>query len=163
MHLQTEQLGAAQTERCPTLVLGLGNILLRDEGVGVRVIEAMDHLALPPHVELFDGATAGLDLLDVLADRRRVIVVDAIDGAYEPGTVVRLGSEDLAPSACPNVSMHEVGFTEALTAARHLGVEPEEVVVIGVAPHDLRSGLELSPDIARILPKIIALVLMEME
>ncbi len=51
---------------CPTLVLGLGNILLRDEGVGVRVVEAMTHLDLPPDVELFDGATAGLDLINAL-------------------------------------------------------------------------------------------------
>ena len=78
------------THSCPMLVLGVGNILLRDEGIGVRVVEAMQKLDLPPEVELFDGATAGMDLLNVLADRRKVIVIDAIEGDYEPGTVLRL-------------------------------------------------------------------------
>ena len=68
----------------PVLVLGIGNILLRDEGVGVRVIEALGSHKLPAGVERADGGTAGADLVDLLADRRKVIVVDAIEGAWPP-------------------------------------------------------------------------------
>lgn len=144
---------------CPTLVLGLGNILLRDEGVGVRVVEAMEGLELPPDVELVDGGTAGLDLLEVLAHRRKVIVVDAVEGTSAPGTVLRLSPEDLVPQAAPAVSLHEMGFLETLTVARQLGIAPAEVVVLGIKPKEVSCGLDLSPEIARLVPRVIDLVL----
>lgn len=146
----------------PILVLGLGNILLRDEGVGVRVIEAMQKMNLPPDVELFDGATAGLDLLDVLADRRKVIVIDAMDGEAAPGTVVRLQPSDLAPQSSAGLSLHEIGLLETLITAERLGIRPEEVVVLGVKPKDLSHGLDLSPEIAELVPRIVDMVLAEL-
>jgi hydrogenase maturation protease len=142
--------------------LGLGNILLRDEGVGVRVVQAMEGLALPPGVELFDGATAGLDLLDVLADRQRVIVVDAIAGDNAPGTVVRLTPEDLVGHSGQAVSLHELGFLETLVLARQLGIAPPEIVIFGIQPREVDSGLDLSPEIAGLVPEIIRLVLAEL-
>lgn len=159
---QAEQSRRTRSQRCPTLVLGLGNILLRDEGVGVRVVQAMERLALPPDVELFDGATAGLDLLDVLADRRKVIVIDAIEGDSAPGTVLRLGLDDLVPQGSHPVSLHEVGLFEALAAAKQLGVAPPQVIIFGVRAHDVSCGLDLSPEIARLVPEIIELVLAEL-
>ena len=163
MQTQTQQTTRATSQTRPTLVLGLGNILLRDEGVGVRVVQAMEHLTLPPDVELFDGATAGFDLLDVLADRRQVIVIDAISGSSEPGTVLRLSPEDLVPQHAPGVSLHEVGLLEALTMARQLGVAPQEVVILGIKPHDVGCGLDLSPETARLVPRIIELARAEIE
>lgn len=163
MHPQTEQRCRTQTGQCPTLVLGLGNILLRDEGVGVRVVEAMQALELAPDVELFDGATAGLDLLDVLADRRKVIVIDAIEGDSAPGTVVRLRPEDLVPRSAQSVSLHEVGLLETLAVAGQLGIAPEEVIVIGIKPKDVSCGLTLSQEIARLVPRVVEVVLAELE
>ena len=160
---QTQQRSRTRTRPCPILVLGVGNILLRDEGVGVRVVEAMAEMELPPDVELFDGATAGLDLLDVLADRRRVVVIDAVKGDYEAGTVLRLGPEDLLPSDGRGVSLHEIGLLEALMLAERLGTPPQEVIVLGVKPRDVGCGLALSPEIARLVPRIIELVLTELE
>ena len=81
--------GGGAKRRCPILVLGIGNILLCDEGVGVRVIEALQTMELPATVEVFDGATAGVDLLDVLADRRKVIVIDAVQADGPCGAVFR--------------------------------------------------------------------------
>lgn len=163
MLAQPQQPAPAQGQRCSTLVLGLGNILLRDEGVGVRVVQALERLALPPDVELFDGATAGLDLLDVLADRRKVIVIDAIAGDSAPGTVLRLTPADLVPHPGRPVSLHEVGFVETLTMARHLGIAPAQVVVLGVKPYDIACGLDLSPEIARLVPRLMELVLAEVQ
>ena len=151
-----------QAPPCPTLVLGLGNILLRDEGVGVRVVEALQCTALPPGVELFDGATAGLDLVDVLADRRKVIVIDAVDGGGEPGTVMRFRAEDLMPREGGAVSLHDLGLLEALAVARQLGIAPREIVIFGVRPHVVDSGLDLSPEVARLVPRIAELVLAEL-
>jgi hydrogenase maturation protease len=155
--------GAAAFGVRPILVLGLGNILLQDEGVGVRVVEAMQDVKLPPDVELFDGATAGLDLLDVLADRRKVIVIDAVEGDSPPGTVLRLGPDELLPGDGPGVSLHEVGLMEALTVARQLGTAPQEVVVLGVRPQEIGYGLTLSPPIARLVPRIVELIVAELE
>ncbi|UCG15951.1 MAG: hydrogenase maturation protease [Phycisphaerales bacterium] len=140
----------------------MGNILLRDEGVGVRVVEAMERLELPPEVELFDGATAGLDLVDVLADRCKVIVIDAIDGDSKPGTVLRLTPEDVAPQEDRGVSLHEIGLLETLMVARQLGVAPQETIIFGVKPHDVGCGLDLSAEMARLVPRIIGLVLAEL-
>jgi hydrogenase maturation protease len=148
---------------CPVLVLGVGNILLRDEGIGVRVVQAMEGMELPPGVELFDGATAGFDLIDALADREKVIVIDAADGDFQPGTVLRLTPEDLAPQRQQRASLHEIGIMETLTAARRLGVAPKEVVIIGVKPRHTGWGLELSPEIADLIPAIIELVRAEFQ
>ena len=153
----------AQTRPCPTLVLGLGNVLLRDEGVGVRVVQALERVILPPDVEVFDGATAGVDLLDVLADRRKVVVIDAIAGDSPPGTVLRLTPADLAPRHEPGVSLHDFGLLETLALAEQLNAAPKEVVIIGVKPHSVACGLELSPELARTVPQIVELVLAELE
>ena len=114
--------------RRPILVLGIGNILLRDEGVGVRVIEQMQKLRLPDDVELVDGGTAGADLLDVLAERRKVIVIDAVQADCEPGTVLRFTADDLVRPDRVGMSLHELGLGEALAMTRQLGCVPEEVV-----------------------------------
>jgi hydrogenase maturation protease len=130
--------------------------------VGVRVIEAMQRVDLPPDVELFDGATAGLDLLDVLANRRKVIVIDAMDGEAAPGTVARLQPGDLAPQGSAGLSLHEIGLLETLLAAKRLGICPEEVVILGIKPKDLDCGLDLSPEIAALVPRIVDMVLSEL-
>ncbi|MBN2446322.1 MAG: HyaD/HybD family hydrogenase maturation endopeptidase [Phycisphaerae bacterium] len=160
--LQESQQPVAAPAAYPTLVLGLGNILMRDEGIGVRVIEALQGRQLPPGVELFDGATAGPDLLDVLAGRRQVIVIDALDGDYEPGTVLLLNASDLAAQPRQCVSLHEIGLFETLAMTRMLGESPRGVVIIGVKPFDVSCGLALSPGLTHLLPRIIDVVLAEL-
>ena len=147
--------------RPPILVLGIGNILLRDEGVGVRVIEQMREMHLPDDVELVDGGTAGADLLDVLAERRKVIVIDAVQADCEPGIVLRFTADDLVRPNGVGMSLHELGLGEALTMTRQLGCAPEDVVVFGIKPKNIECGLELSAEIAASVPKVVELVLAE--
>ncbi len=149
--------------RRPILILGIGNILLRDEGVGVRVIEQMQKLRLPDDVELVDGGTAGADLLDVLAERRKVIVIDAVQADCEPGTVLRFSADDLTRPDGVGMSLHELGLGEALIMTRQLGCAPEDVVVFGIKPREITCGLELSEEIAASVPKVVKLVLAEIE
>ena len=163
MLASAEKPARTQARPCPVLVLGVGNILLRDEGVGVRVVQAMERMPLSPEVEVFDGATAGLDLLDVLCDRRKVVVIDAIDADVAPGTVIRFESADLVPRDGQNMSLHEFGLLETLAVARQLGTAPAEVVIIGVKPKDVTCGLELSPEIAGLVPDIINAVTAELK
>jgi len=152
---------SAACSRCQILVLGIGNILLRDEGVGVRVIEQMQKMRLPDDVELIDGGTAGADLLDVLAERRKVIVIDAVQADCEPGVVLRFSADDLTRPNGVGMSLHELGLGEALAMTRHLGCAPEDVVVFGIKPRDISCGLELSEEIAGTVSKVVELVLAE--
>lgn len=151
------------TKPAPTLVLGIGNILLRDEGVGVHVVRALEQQAWPTEIELFDGATAGIDLLDTLADRRHVLIIDAMQHDSPPGTVLRLSPADLAPSSGPAVSLHEAGLLEALRAAEQLGCAPQQVVILGIQPYEISVGLELSAPMRALLPRLTNLVRQELK
>ncbi len=152
---------SAEHSRRPILVLGIGNILLRDEGVGVRVIERMQNMPLPDDVELVDGGTAGADLLDILAERRKVVVIDAVQADCEPGTVLRFTADDLTQPDGVGMSLHELGLGEALKMTKQLGCAPEDVVVFGIKPSVISSGLELSEEIAASIPRVVELVLAE--
>lgn len=145
-----------------TLVLGIGNILLRDEGVGVHVVQTLRGRHLPEGVEIVDGGTAGPALIDFIADRPRVIVIDAVRANGKPGTVLRLTDADLAGSAAAAVSLHEVGLLEAILMARQLGCPPREIVIFGVIPKDMGPGLDLTPEVAAVVPKVADLVLAEL-
>jgi hydrogenase maturation protease len=151
------------------LILGIGNILLKDEGIGVHVIQAMADqvakgtLSLSEDVELVDGGTFGIDLLDTLANRRKVIVIDAVQADAAPGTVFRFTAADLARRETADLSLHQVGLCETLAMARQLGCAPEEVVIFGIVPATLESGLELSPQVAAVVPKVVELVLAELK
>jgi hydrogenase maturation protease len=156
---QAEHLIMSETSvRASTLVLGIGNILLRDEGVGVHVVRAMENRPLPAGVELLDGGTGGADLLDAISERHRLIVVDALDADVPPGTILRMTPEDLAAPST-NVSLHEFGLGETLAAARQLKCEPRDVTIIAVKPWDIDCGLELSDEMQRSLTKVIDIVL----
>ena len=147
--------------RCPTLVLGIGNILLRDEGVGVRVIEQMQEMHLPDDVELVDGGTGGADLLEVLAERQKVIVIDAVQAHCQPGTVLRFTAEGLVQTNRASMSLHEIGLAESLMMARQLGCAPQEVVIFGIKTKTTECGLELSEEVRASVPKVIELTLSE--
>ena len=136
----------------PVLILGVGNILLRDEGLGVRAIEAL--LGGPDigeDIEIIDGGTGGATLVDLVADRRKVVVIDAIDAGQPPGTMLRVPLEQLAAASRPSVSLHEMGLLEAVAITRTLGCEPREIVVIGVQPALIEPGLDLSAPVAAVL------------
>jgi len=148
--------------RPPVLVLGIGNILLRDEGIGVHVVEALREYLLPESIELVDGGTTGADLLDVISDRRKVVVIDAMNADLEPGSLLRLSLDDLVAGQSAAVSLHEIGLVETFTMARHLRSAPDEVVVIGVKPKEIRPSTQLSPELAAIVPVIVKQVIAEL-
>ncbi len=151
-------------QKPPRLILGVGNLLLRDEGVGVHVISALRDRELPDDVELWDGGTASFDLLDTLAGRRQVIIIDAVRTGSEPGTIFRFTPEDISASREQVTSLHQVGLLEALTVAEHLlDSAPQEVIILGIEPKEIDWGLELSPDVEAAVPKVIELVMEELD
>lgn len=149
------------SSRAPTLVLGIGNILLADDGVGVRAIEALRRTAVPAGVDVVDGGTAGADLLDILAERQKVIVVDAVDVGAQPGTVVRLSPEDLGSVGDRGISLHEVGLAQALAMVELLGIGPRKAIILGVQVESISCGLHLSRPVAEAMSKIVGQVLRE--
>ena len=144
------------SSRAPILVLGIGNILLRDEGVGVHIVRALDGLPLPDGVELFDGGTAGADLLDVISERHKLIVVDALDADVPPGTILKMRPEDLGTDRSGSLSLHEFGIAETLMTARRLNCSPSQVVILAIKPEDTQCGLELSPAMQQWMPRILS-------
>jgi len=145
------------------LILGIGNILLKDEGVGVHVVRKLKEFHLPDNVEVIDGGTAGLDLTDFIADRKKVIIIDTVKAGEKPGTIYRLTEKNLDIKPKAVMSFHEIDFLHALYLSEVLGNKPEETIVIGIEPKDMNDGIELSPEIEERIPKIIEVVMKELK
>lgn len=131
-----------------TLVLGVGNLLLSDEGVGLRVAERlMASFELPPTVRVLDGGTLGMDLLYHLEGITNLLVIDAVETGKEPGTLIRLENDQVPAFLSIKISPHQIGVPDMLFAAKLKEMYPENVVLLGVQPADLGVGLELSPEV----------------
>jgi hydrogenase maturation protease len=141
------------------LVLGVGNILMGDDGVGVRAVQALaDGYNLPANVRVVDGGVAGLSLLGEIADADYLLIVDALKNGGAPGSIHRLRQEDLQPRRGPFVSAHEVGVGELLAAAEFSGQLPD-TDIIGIEPLETNAvKLELSLSLRRSLPQIVAAI-----
>jgi hydrogenase maturation protease len=132
-----------------TLVLGLGNTLLGDEGVGVHVAQRLRAgYCFPQTTQVMDGGTLGLDLLPYVEDADRLVVIDAIQMDVEPGTVIRLEGEEVPAFLSLKVSPHQMGLPDILAAAKLRGRSPGELVLWGVQPGVIDTSLELSPVVA---------------
>ena len=155
-------LGSANKMR-QVLILGLGNPLLGDDGVGVRVIEEVKGLGLPEEVALIEGGTAGPGLIPLMEGYQRVIVVDAADMGPLPGHVVRFTPADVRfNTVADQLSPHQIGLGEVLALAKALRLAPAELVIIGVQPSRIEAGLGLSPEVERAIPKIVEIILDEL-
>lgn len=153
----------ANDGRNEILVLGVGNILLKDEGIGVHVIKAMQHMKLPDNVTLFDGGAGGIDLLEQIEMAARLIIIDAIDAGHKPGTVFRFKPDEVkAILDGHKTSLHQVDLYDTLKLAKFIGCYPE-TVIIGVQPKEIAWGTEPTPDISAQIPLVIDLVTREIQ
>ncbi len=146
------------------VVLGVGNIIMGDEGVGVRCIERIDAAGmLPAGVVTIDGGTSTNELLGELEGLDLLVIVDAVATGAPSGTLVRLEG-DRIPSAFSNkLSPHQHGINDLLATLTFMGRAPARVVLHGVTPHRIELGLELSPEIEAMVPALIANVVAEVE
>ncbi len=147
------------------VVLGVGNILLKDEGVGVRVIEELQRqYTLPESVRVVDGGTQGLWLLSTIQQADHLIVVDAVLGGDEPGTIYRLTKNDLPKGLRVKQSAHDSDLVEALNLCALLEAEPKSVVVVGIEPADIQPyGVDLTEKIAAKVDELVLRVLGELQ
>lgn len=130
-------------------VLGMGNVLLKDDGVGVRVAQELLRRELPPGIEVFDIGTGILRMLPELVKAQRIIVIDAVRAGGEPGSVYHFRAGE--PKAAATRSVHDIQFDEVLAHLRLLGCEPQ-VEYYGIEPAQIGFSLELSDAVASRVP-----------
>ncbi|NNJ11833.1 HyaD/HybD family hydrogenase maturation endopeptidase [Chloroflexales bacterium ZM16-3] len=136
--------------------MGLGNIILRDEGLGVRAYERLvERYTLPEDIEAIDGGTLGLNLLPYLEDASRVLLIDAVRGGLEPGEIVRLEGAQIPAALALKMSMHQAGLHELLAISALRGTTPETVVLWGMEPLVMEPGLDLTPPCAAALDDLV--------
>jgi hydrogenase maturation protease len=138
------------------VVLGLGNLLNRDEGLGVHALRALaERLGPDPCVELVDGGVLGLNLLPIVESSSHLLVLDAVDVGRPPGAVVELGREEVPLLQGVKLSEHQVTFQEVLGLASIRGRLPGTLHVLGAQPGDLAVGVEISPAVIGAIPRIV--------
>lgn len=131
------------------LLLGIGNLLLSDEGVGIHTLRYLEqNYSWPPSVELLDGGTAGMELLVPITSATHLIILDAVQTQAPPGTVVQIAHADLPAFFRTKLSSHQVGLTDVLAAAILTDSLPSYITLWGVVPASLELGMELTPVVA---------------
>ena len=146
------------------LVLGIGNLVMSDDGVGVRVVQELQRsYRFPENVTIVDGGTLGLDLLPMLENVTHLILVDAVETGEKPGTMVRLIGEELPIALETKLSPHQMGLKDLLAVSELMGHTPGEMVLIGVQPGCIEMGTEMTAEVDAKVDEMIANVLLELE
>ncbi len=136
-------------------VLGIGNIILSDEGFGVRVVEYLQkNYTFPDNVALIDGGTLGVELTQFITGTKRLLIIDSIDGGKTAGTLFHFEGEEIRAHFSEKLSAHEVGIQDVLTMLEVTGKPVPEVIVIGAQPYSLEAGVDLTPQMKALLPTI---------
>jgi len=143
-----------------TIVVGVGNLLLKDEGIGVHIARALQQMDIPQDTKIIDGGTSP-DLPYYLKDTDRLIILDAVKAGGEPGTVYRFHPHDVNIESEGTTSAHDFGLEQSLRIMRLTGSEPKEIVIIGIEPKEIDWGTELSTELQQRIPEIINVVLSE--
>ena len=138
------------------VVLGLGNILLSDEGLGLHAMQLLrDQIDSSMGVEFVDGGVLGLDLLPLVETTSHMLVIDAIDAGLSPGSLVELIDDQIPRFAGIRLSQHQLGFQEVLGVAQFRGWVPGHLHLVGVQPASIQLGLELSAPVTQVLPQAV--------
>jgi len=152
------------SENSPRItILGIGNLLLKDEGIGVHLVQRLAGVIDNANVKIIDAGTYPdfLHLVDDSVDK--LIIIDAVKAGDKPGTIYRFSFDDVDLDYAPPISLHDIGVSESLKMMALLNRQPKSTVVIGIEPKTIDFGLDLSPEIEDKLPGIIELVLKEIE
>ena len=129
-------------------VVGLGNLILSDEGVGVHVVRRLDEsYSFPDDVVLIDGGTSAIDLLDQLVEAEHIIFIDAAQTGGPPGSIVALQGARLPVWFRERMSPHQIGLADLLATLSLMDHTPESVTLIGIEPQSMELGTELTPQI----------------
>ncbi len=129
------------------LVIGMGNVLMQDEGVGVRAVEELEqHYRIPEGVELVDGGTTGMELFEPMRGASSLIIADAVNTGAPYGTLVRIANEEIPAFFQTKLSNHQLGVSDLLALLALKGETPDQVTIVGMVPHSLENRLGLTPE-----------------
>jgi len=145
------------------LVLGIGNLVMSDDAVGVMVAQRLQQgYRFPDNVEIMDGGTLGLDLLPKLENITNLILIDAVETGKKAGTCVRLYGQELPIALETKLSPHQMGLKDLLAVSELMGHSPKEMVLIGVQPGSIEMEIGLTPEVEAQLENLISNVLIEL-
>ncbi len=149
--------------RLDVLVLGVGNVLLRDEGLGVHAIRRLaERYRLPESVTVVDGGTSGLDLLDLIAGREQLIIVDAVAHDGPPETMIRMVDGEIPAFLQTKISPHQLGLSDLLAVLQLTGDAPSRITLFGLQPADMGLGLDLSAPLSARVDALVEAVASEL-
>jgi len=147
-----------------TLIIGVGNLLLTDEGVGIHAAQRLlREYQLPEEVLVLDGGTLGLDLLYYLEGIENLLLIDAVLMNKEPGTLMRMVDDEVPSYMTFKMSPHHIGIPDMLFAAKLKGLYPPNVVLWGVQPEIVDIGLDLSESVAKQVDPLLDHILEELQ
>jgi hydrogenase maturation protease len=130
------------------IILGIGNILLRDDGVGVHAVNKLrNDYDFPEYVQIIDGGTKGLDLLPFIEESDRVLIIDAANFKKEPGTIGTIEGDKIPSFLSTKLSVHQIGLPDMLFAAKLMEIIPPEMCLVGIQPKSMETGTELSKEV----------------
>jgi len=146
-------------------ILGCGNTLMGDDGVGIRVIEKLQEMKLPENIEIIDAGVGGMAILSWIEDADKVVIVDAVQTGNEPpGTVYMFTDKELPPSDMFMLSLHDLNLVDTINVGRVVQKMPDEIVIIGVEVKRVAEFTkELTPEVEGAIPEVLDLVLKELE
>jgi hydrogenase maturation protease len=146
-----------------TLILGVGNYLMSDDGLSVHVLERLQNSGLiPDEVEMVDGGTCGLDLLRYLEGVTNLIIIDEVNRrGGVPGTIIRLEGDQVPAYLSLKISPHDIGLPDLLATAKLRDLYPEHIVVLGIQPASLEISVTLSPQVEEKIDTLIDLIVQE--
>jgi hydrogenase maturation protease len=145
------------------LVLGIGNLLLQDEGAGVRAVEEFERrYEIPLGVELLDGGTSGIELLQYIQGKDCLILIDVVKSGNPPGTFIRLEGENVPALFQKKISPHQLGLSDLLATAQLIDRMPKRVVLIGIEPKSIETGLEMSAEVGGTIGGLADMVALEL-
>lgn len=147
-----------------TVVLGLGNLLMNDDGAGIIVVNNIKNLFNDSeHLKIIDGGTLGLDLLHYIEWADKLIIVDAVDVGLEPGTVVRIEGEDINTVFESKLSPHQMGLKDILLTAELIDCKPKDIVLFGIQTKDINMDMTLSKEVSENISRLEKYVIEEIE
>lgn len=144
-------------------VLGIGNLIMQDEGVGIHVIRRLEKdFTFDPEIELIDGGTSGSELYGFFENNDKMIIVDAVNFDEKPGFIGSIEKDDILKRLNTKMSMHNLGLTDVLSHVKLLDIEPSEIFLVGVQPEIIELHDELSDTILEKMDRILEVICMKL-
>lgn len=145
------------------VILGIGNLLLGDEGMGIHFVRMLNEESLDyANLEIIDGGICP-EFASFVEDAHKLIIVDAVKGGKKPGTIYHFGIDDVMMDLPMKLSLHQMGVIDSLKMLRLVGKEPKDTIIIGIEPKNINCGLELSPEVKKGLAKLRKIVMEEIK